>query len=209
MNKNKIIVGSIIGGIVIGVAMIYFYKKSKQGSNIKSILFIGDSNTASNFSYADQIKKSFPDINIKKIAKVGEKTDWMKSQLDNELKKNKYDVVAILGGSNDIYALGKTDNTKRNLNAMYDLIHSKGSKVLAVTPPNKDYYVNRTEAKQKLLFDLVDWMKKNKNIDYLVDFHKITSDKKYFSASDGYLHANILAHNELADKTKDKLKLYV
>ena len=87
MNKNKIIVGSIIGGIVIGVAMIYFYKKSKQGSNIKSILFIGDSNTTSNFSYADQIKKSFPDINIKKIAKVGEKTDWMKSQLDNELKK--------------------------------------------------------------------------------------------------------------------------
>jgi len=209
LNKNKIIVGSIIGGIVIGFAMIYFYKKSKQGSNIKSILFIGDSNTASNFSYADQLKKSFPELNIKKIAKVGEKTDWMKSQLENELNKNKYDVVAILGGSNDIYALGKTDVTKNNLNYMYDLIHSKGSKVLAVTPPNKDYYVNRTEAKQKLLFDLVDWMKKNKNIDYLVDFHKITSDKKYFSSSDGYLHANSLAHNELANKTKDKLKLYV
>lgn len=177
--------------------------------NKDSILFIGDSNTASNFSYADQLKKKFPKLDVKKIAKVGEKTDWMKKQLIEELSKNNYGIVAILGGSNDIYALGRTDSTKRNLNEMYDLIHKKGAKVLAVTPPNKDFYVSRTEKKQELLYDLVDWMKKNKRIDYLVDFHKITSDKKYFSPSDGYLHANSLAHKILADKTKDKLNLYV
>ena len=51
---------------------------------------------------------------------------------------------------------------------MYDLIHSKGSKVLAVTPPNKDYYVNRTDTKQKLLYDLVDWMNRNNKIDNII-----------------------------------------
>lgn len=208
MKLNKNITISIIGGLVLGLGLIYLSKR-KKSLNKDSILFIGDSNTASNFSYADQLKKKFPKLDVKKIAKVGEKTDWMKKQLIEELSKNNYGIVAILGGSNDIYALGRTDSTKRNLNEMYDLIHKKGAKVLAVTPPNKDFYVSRTEKKQELLYDLVDWMKKNKRIDYLVDFHKITSDKKYFSPSDGYLHANSLAHKILADKTKDKLNLYV
>lgn len=206
MKINKNILYGIVGGLVIGLGFIYINRRKKT-DEINSILFIGDSNTAANYSYADQLKKSFPDLIVKKIAKVGEKTDWMKTQLQNELNKNKYNVVAILGGSNDIYALGKNDSAKRNLNDMYDLIHSKGSKVIAVTPPNKDFYINKTEAKQKLLFDLIDWMKSNRKIDYLVDFHKITSDKKYFNSSDGYLHANSSAHQILANKVTNELNL--
>lgn len=211
MNRNiKIVLGGLIGGAVIGFGLIYLSKKYGKGSSnskIKSILFIGDSNTVANYSYADQLKKDFPNLTIKKIAKVGEKTDWMKSELEKELKNNKYDAISLLGGSNDIYAGRKLDSTKTDLDYMYNLIHSKGSRVLAVTPPNKDYYVNKTEAKQKQLFDLVNWMKSNKNIDYLFDFHKITSDKKYFSSGDGYLHANSLAHSILADKVSEILKL--
>lgn len=211
MNRNiKIVIGGLIGGAIIGFGLIYLSKKYGKGSSIgkiKSILFIGDSNTAANFSYADQLKKDFPNLTIKKIAKVGEKTDWMKSELEKELKNNKYDVVAILGGSNDIYAGRKLDSTKSDLDYMYNLIHSKGAKVLGVTPPNKDYYVNKTEAKQKQLYDLIDWMKSNKNIDYLIDFHKITSDKKYFSSGDGYLHANSSAHNILKKQAIDELNI--
>lgn len=211
MNRNiKIVIGGLIGGAIIGFGLIYLSKKYGKGSfngKIKSILFIGDSNTAANFSYADQLKKDFPNLTIKKIAKVGEKTDWMKFELEKELKNNKYDIVAILGGSNDIYAGRKLDSTKSDLDYMYNLIHSKGSKVLGVTPPNKDYYVNKTEAKQKQLYDLIDWMKSNKNIDYLIDFHKITSDKKYFSSGDGYLHANSSAHNILEKQAIDKLNI--
>lgn len=212
MNKNtKIVIGGLIGGAVIGFGLIYLSKKYGKGSinskKIKSILFIGDSNTVANYSYADQLKKQFPDLIIKKIAKVGEKTDWMKSELEKELKNNKYDIVAVLGGSNDIYAGRKLDSTKGDLNTIYNLIHSKGSKVLAITPPNKDYYVSKTETKQKNLFNLVDWMKSNKNIDYLVDFHKITADKKYFSSGDGYLHANSLAHSILKQQAIEKLKI--
>lgn len=211
MNRNiKIVLGGLIGGAVIGFGLIYLskkYGKNRSNEKIKSILFIGDSNTAANYSYADQLKKDFPNLTIKKIAKVGEKTDWMKSELEKELKNNKYDVVAILGGSNDIYAGRKLDLTKNDLDYMYNLIHSKGSKVLGVTPPNKDYYINKTEAKQKQLSDLIDWMKSNKNIDYLIDFHKITADKKYFSSGDGYLHANSSAHNILKKQAIDKLNI--
>lgn len=211
MNRNiKIVLGGLIGGAVIGFGLIYLskkYGKNRSNEKIKSILFIGDSNTAANYSYADQLKKDFPNLTIKKIAKVGEKTDWMKSELEKELKNNKYDVVAILGGSNDIYAGRKLDLTKNDLDYMYNLIHSKGSKVLGVTPPNKDYYINKTEANQKQLFDLVNWMKSNKNIDYLIDFHKITADKKYFSSGDGYLHANSSAHNILKKQAIDKLNI--
>lgn len=206
MKVNKNIIYGVIGGLVIGLGLIYLSRR-KKSDKVTSILFIGDSNTAANYSYADKLKKQFPNIDVKKIAKVGEKTDWMKNQLQNELNKKDYDIIIILGGSNDVYALGKTDSAKQNLNAMYDLIHSKGAKVIAVTPPNKDFYVNKTEAKQKLLFDLIDWMKSNKKIDYLIDFHKITSDKKYFSPSDGYLHANSLAHEILANSVKNELNL--
>ena len=206
MKVNKNIIYGVIGGLVIGLGLIYLSRR-KKSDKVTSILFIGDSNTAANYSYADKLKRQFPNIDVKKIAKVGEKTDWMKNQLQNELNKKDYDIIIILGGSNDVYALGKTDSAKQNLNAMYDLIHSKGAKVIAVTPPNKDFYVNKTEAKQKLLFDLIDWMKSNKKIDYLIDFHKITSDKKYFSPSDGYLHANSLAHEILANSVKNKLNL--
>lgn len=203
--RNVIIIGLIVI-IVLAIVIALLYKSNKK-VNVHSILFIGDSNTAANYSYADQLKKVFPGLNVKKIAVVGEKTDWMLQQAYNELNNYKYDVVAILGGSNDIYALGKTDALKNNLNAIYNLAHSKGSKVLAITPPNKNFYINKTDQKQILLNDLVDWMKKNKNIDYLIDFHKITDNKSFFNSSDGYLHANANAHNILAQQAAQKLKL--
>lgn len=217
--KQNIIIGvALFVGVSATIALLYYFNRNNKSGKkhtsqkdgdkkIKSILFIGDSNTAANYSYADQLKKIYPNLKIKKIAKVGEKTDWMKTQLTNELKNNKYDIVSVFGGSNDIYALGKTDATKKNLDEMYEIIHDSGAKVLAVTPPNKDFYVNKTEQKQKLLSDLIDWMKSNKKIDYLVDFHSITADKKFFSSSDGYLHANSSAHKILMNDVKQKINL--
>lgn len=203
--RNIIITGVIV--VIIIIAVTFFLVRYKKRVNVQSILFIGDSNTAANFSYADQLKQRFPRLKVKKVAEVGEKTDWMLRQLNEELKNNKYDVVAILGGSNDIYALANTTGTKANLDAMYKLAHSRGAKVLAVTPPNKDYYVNKTDQKQALLSNLVAWMYGNRNIDFLIDFHKITADKSFFNSSDGYLHANANAHSILASQTAKKLNL--
>lgn len=220
MKKQNLITGLIVVAGLTAIGLTFYFIKSsnkttstkktptKKDDRIKSILFIGDSNTAANWSYADQLKKKFPNIKIKKIAKVGEKTDWMKKQLADELKSgNKYDVIAILGGSNDIYALGKNTSAKSNLDDMYNMAHNSGAKVLAVTPPNKDFYVKKTDQKQKSLFDLVDWIKNNNKPDYVVDFHKITADKKYFSAGDGYLHANSSAHKILEQEAVKKINI--
>jgi hypothetical protein len=204
-NNTLIIGGFILTGFAIGLAMTYY--SNNKNKRIKSILFVGDSNTMANFSYADQLKKDFPNITIKKIAKNGANTSWMKNELENDLKINKYDIISILSGSNDVYGGQKLDFSKNNLTDMYNLAHDKGSKVLAVTPPNKNFYVNKTEAKQKILSDLVSWIKNNRDVDYLIDFYNMTDNKNYFTSADGYLHPQSSAHKLLKDKTVEKLNL--
>jgi len=201
--KNIIIIG-VVTIVVLGIVI---YVLVRKGKPVSSVLFIGDSNTAADFSYADQLKQRYPKLTIKKIAENGAKTDWMFNQLNTELQNNKYDVVSILGGSNDIYGAGRNDIAKRSLDAMYNLAHARGSKVLAVTPPNKNFYVNKTDQKQALLADLVGWIKNNKNTDYVVDFHGITNNKSFFNSSDGYLHPQASAHSVLAGQTAQKLKV--
>ena len=204
--KNIIIIG-VVTILVLGVVIYVISRKGKSDKPVSSILFIGDSNTKAPFSYADQLAKNYPSLRIKKISQNGANTDWMFNQLNSELQNKKYDVVAILGGSNDIYGASRTDLAKRSLDAMYKLAKARGSKVIAITPPNKDFYTNKTEQKQALLYDLVGWIKSNKNVDYVVDFHRITNNKSFFNSSDGYLHAQAPAHSILAGQTAQKLNL--
>lgn len=200
MKSNNIIY------LILLIILVYlgynYYQKNKK---IKSILFIGDSNTVAPFSYADQLKQINPSITIKKIAQNGATTDWMLSQLENELRLNKYDAVAILGGSNDIYGKGEIESAKSNLNKMYLLAKSKGSRVIAVTPPNKDYYVGVTEQKQQLLYQLVNWIMFNPLKDYFINFYNITKDKSFFTSADGYLHPQANAHNILANNLNQQI----
>lgn len=190
---------NVISVIVIIIIIYLIYKYYKNNKKIKSILFIGDSNTVANFSYADQLQKLRPDLRIEKIAQNGATTDWMLAQLQNELNLNSYDAVAILGGSNDIYGKGETDTTKVNLNKMYLFAKSRGSKVIAISPPNKDFYVNATNEKQSELYDLVTWISLNPFTDYFINFYNMTKDKSFFTSSDGYLHPQANAHNILAN----------
>jgi hypothetical protein len=206
MKTRNIIIIGVVTILVLGV-VIYVLTRKSDKKPVSSILFIGDSNTKAPFSYADQLKQRYPNLRIKKISENGAKTDWMFNQLNNELQNNKYDVVAILGGSNDIYGAGRTDLAKRSLDAMFKIANARGSKVVAVTPPNKDFYTNKTEQKQALLYDLVNWIKSNRNADYVVDFHRITNNKSFFSSSDGYLHAQAPAHSVLAGQMAQKLNL--
>jgi len=199
-----------IGAAIAGAgAIIYILSRPKNNVTkpVGSILFIGDSNTAANFSYADQLQKRFPALRIKKIAISGEKTDLMLQQLTTELAQNKYDVVSILGGSNDIWATDKIDGAEANLDAMYKLAHANGAKVLAVSPPNHNWYVNATVHKQQILGDLVNWIMVNPNADYKINFWNITNDKRFFNVADGFLHAQEPAHKILADKVTQILNL--
>ena len=151
----------------------------------------------------------FPDLVIKKIAKNGANTNWMRQELDKELINNEYDYVSILAGSNDIYGGLSMNTTKNNLDYMYKLSHDKGSKVLAITPPNKNFYTKKTEQNQRELSELVGWIRNNRNKDYFIDFYDMTNDKSLFSANDGYLHPQSKAHNNLMREVKDKLNIHL
>lgn len=176
-------------------------KKIKCDSNF---LFIGDSNTKADFSYADQLKKSCPNANIKKIAENGKTTQWMFDELMKEYKQGKkYDVIAILGGSNDISGGRQLNETTRNLNAMYDIAKRMDALVVGIAPPNKDFYDKYSKEQRDKLSQLVDWMAKNTSIDYFINFYKITERKDYFL--DDLLHPNQAAHRVLLEQFQQKL----
>ncbi len=207
MKLKHLYITLVIVALIVLVIIINYFRvtKQKKQNPVRSMLFIGDSNTAAHFSYADQLRQMLPGVTIKKIAKDGEKTDWMLSELRKELAVNKYDAVSILGGSNDVYALNKIDSAMLNLSSMYALAKQSGAQVIAISPPNKNFYVNRTEQKQRLLQDLVSWIKENPVKDYFINFHELTNNKSYFSSTDGYLHAQAPVHRILAQEVIKKI----
>ncbi len=187
-----------VAGVTIGIVL---SRKRKVKCNSR-FLFIGDSNT-DGYSFANILKNLCPDATIVKRALSGSKTDWMLNQLQAELATGaKYDVITILGGSNDIYALGSTAATKHNLQQMYDIAKQSGAKVVAITPPNKDYYAARTSAKQQLLYNLVSWIKTNKTIDFFIDLHKLTANVDLLEHQ-YYQHMNSAGQQALANLFKN------
>jgi lysophospholipase L1-like esterase len=220
---NKLLSGILWGIGAVGVsALIVKVVSSSTGSKGKladskklikkgRVLFIGDSYTDSPTSYADQLQLLFPSLYIKKIAKVGSKTDWMLDNAKMELKNRKYDAVFILGGINDIYATGSITNTEKNLEKIYQLAKDNGAKVIGVTIAPTDYYAPYTAQKGKLTEDLNKWILGNDTLDAAVDFNKILKgpDGKQnvalFSTDSTKLHASPTAHKMLAEQIKSDL----
>ncbi len=198
MKIKYIAIAALIGGAL-------YYRKGTRP--VGSVLFIGDSNTAAAFSYADQLNTLYPSVSMSKIAMVGAKTDWMLSRLKKALSAQRFDVIAILGGSNDIYARNEIATAKANLLAMYNLVRKSGAKLLAIAPPNKDFYTKKTPQKQELLKALIAWIEASTKNDLYINFWAMTADKKYFIPADGYLHAQAPAHTLLATKAATLLKL--
>ena len=203
-NDSKTQIKIVVLGCLVVLLMYQLSKKPKP--LIRKILFVGDSNTVANFSYANKIKQSHPDLTVKIIAENGKNTSWMLSKLKSELSKEKYDVVSILGGSNDIYGGLPFSVTKSNLLEMEKLIKSNHSIPIFVSPPSKSFYVNKTPAKELALKNLIDWMNDHR-FDNLIDFNSITNFKNLFSPSDGYLHPQAKAHVELANNFTKKVDI--
>ena len=132
------------------------------------------------------------------------KTDWMLDKLKTELASGrKYDVVTILGGSNDIYGDGRIDRAERNLDEMYRLAKSSGAKVVAITPPNKDFFPNATAQKQELLKELVRWIGTNPTPDHFINLWHLSARKDYFAAD--YQHLNNVGQKALSSEFKNKV----
>lgn len=211
MSLIRNILWGTVAGISLGALFISLSRKKKtvlgKGISCSSrFLFVGDSTTASANSFADKLKSICPAAKIKKIAGVGQKTNWMLNQMTNDIKSgSKYDVVTILGGSNDIFALGSIADTKNNLESMYVLAKAQGSKVVAITPPSKLYYEPTTDKHRALIAELTNWIKNNPLVDYFIDLGSLVTDKSLF-ASDNQ-HITHKGHDILKNEFVNKLKL--
>jgi len=195
-----------IGAGIAAVLTIAFLMSKLKGVKCKnSFLFIGDSNTAGSNSYADKFMSYCKNPKNKKIAQSGAKTDWMLSQLSSELKKNKYDVVTILGGSNDIFATLSIDEAKSNMDKMLNTAKNSGAKVVVISPPYKGNFPSTTQKHWDLINDWNKYLKSHKVPIAFIDFSKIVQDKSLF-ASDNQ-HVNSLGHNILMQAYLKKLNI--
>lgn len=214
-----------ITGVIIATAGIttlgYFLikkyaKKAAIGTGGKKLLFIGDSLTAANPSYADLFAEVTKN-EYKKIAVVGISTNKMLENLQNELNKNTYDFIFILGGYNNNYAYGndngdnidfKLDKTTKELQEMYSLAKAKGSKVVAITPPSSANNSRYNSYRQEFHDRLNKWIMKS-NADYKIDLYSLEagSDNKPkagMTVADGE-HLSKEAHKLLAQEITRKL----
>lgn len=193
-----ITLGALAGG---GLTMLVINnaKRIKPNGNV---LFIGDSYTVGSSSYADQLKNKFPSLKIKKIAKVGEKTDWMLRNSASDLASGKYDAVFILGGINDVYAGVPASTTENNLQAIYSNAKKAGAKVIALTLPPTNYYADYTASKGYNADVINYWIKKNRTVNKVVDLNTLLKkggkqNLDLFVAD--HLHATPQAHGMLAN----------
>ena len=196
--------GVLAGGGIIAL-IVNSNSKLRADSNV---LFIGDSYTAGNSSYADQLAKMLPSLRVKKIAKVGEKTDWMLRNAGNEIDSKKYKAVFVLGGINDVYAGSSLNNIENNLQAIYDKAKRAGAKVIAVTIPPTNYYGSYTDAKGYEADKLNYWIKKNRSVNKVIDMNTMLKaggkQNLQLFASDK-LHATPQAHGMLANEIKKNI----
>lgn len=205
MSEKSVKIIIIIIAIIIVIGIIYLLFFNKKGKSLPSnekancdskYLFIGDSLTAFDQSYADQLFSVCPNITIRKIAKAGEKTDWMLQQLQSELNSNKYDVVSIWGGVNDIYARNSISEAELNLQKMYDLVKSTGAKVVALTVIPTRTYNASDDNKISLTNSLNKWISSNRSVDGIVDVNSIVNDGNDGTKSE-YLQPDTLHINEI------------
>ncbi len=209
MNKK---VQYIIIGVAVGVALLSLYfiaepKKKKIKPNAK-LLFVGDSSTEA-LLQSGLIQKKMPSVSVTKLASVGKSTTWMLSQMTQNLNSNKYDAVVILGGYNDIYATNLKGTTS-NLQKMYDLAHSKGIKVIAITPSPSGYHPYYSATKQSMHDNLNKFILSS-NADIKIDFYSAMEDKSkkgfprtnVVSVADRQ-HANLQGHEILATLISQK-----
>lgn len=205
--KNKFLIGGIILVSAIAVTAITYFtikKLTKKDLSKASFLFIGDSTTANPNGYVEKIQAKFPNAKIKKIAKVGAKTDWMLDQLKQELSTGaKYDVATFLGGSNNIFGDLRIDKAESDLDEMYSLAKKNGALVVAITPPNKSFFPNTTDKHRQLISDFDKWIKSNKKVDVFIDLDKLVNKKELF-ASD-FQHINNQGHDILANAYLNKV----
>ena len=179
---------------MIRLKSLLFEQKTEKKLNV---LFVGDSQTAGNMSYAYKLLNSNL-IRGKVAAKVGASMKKIASMFQSSFAPNKYDVVCLMGGNNDA---GNDNIDTDSFPSIIQLAKKGGSKVILITCPtmeyiNKKMYPNDYPSSTKIPA----WQNTLANeYDILViNAYEIFDDSRYFS-EDG-LHLNAIAHKLLANK---------
>jgi lysophospholipase L1-like esterase len=161
------------------------------------------------------ISSDFPNIAVElsQHGKKGETTGSMVSRLTKLLKKDsKYDVVIILGGTNDIFL---TEATTQNLEQMYKVCRSYNALVIMASLPPAEYdkRPNSTwilESKKKIN-DFIRQLIPNKHFIDLsneLPLHSLSESDKDALWSD-HMHPSAAGYDMMADIIYDKLKAVI
>jgi len=152
---KKIILISVLGVILVTLTSVVIVRQvhKRRGrlnggkdnvlvknSNPKTILIVGDSQSAIKNAKGGNITYSYPNIlkekfkgsgvTIDVLALGGKTTKWMLENLPSQLAKKKYDRVIIYGGGNDTSnASIPLDTTISNIQKMVDLSRENGADV--------------------------------------------------------------------------------
>jgi lysophospholipase L1-like esterase len=130
--------------------------ETRAQDKVLNLLFVGDSNTASAAGgkfygwWAGQrlnADVSQPRVTVDRVAKGGEGTTWMIDNLRTRLSQkgaNYYDIITILGGSNDIWG-GDHDAeyVKTNIQTLVQMATDHGARAVVISPPSKELYVQK------------------------------------------------------------------
>ncbi len=189
MNKRTIIVISVVGVLALGLlSFIVVKRKNKVGCN-DSILFLGNSQTATSDGYVERYIKKCGNTNVTKVAKVGAKSDWILDKYKEELAKgNRYDWVSVMIGGNDIFARKSIVKTKENLEQLFRLVKDSGSKLLVMTSPSKSFYPPTDATHLRLGNELEMWLSENKLINKFIPLTQKTNNQSLFKSDN--LHLN-------------------
>jgi lysophospholipase L1-like esterase len=150
---KKIILISVLGIILVTLTSVVIVRQVRKrrgrlnggedsvpvkNSNPKTILIVGDSQSAIKNAKGGNITYSYPNIlkeklkssgvTIDVLALGGKTTKWMLENLPSQLAKKKYDRVIIYGGGNDTSnASIPLDTTISNIQKMVDLSRENGA----------------------------------------------------------------------------------
>lgn len=174
------------------------YERKKLLNKVRKVLFLGDSQTVPNTSYADLVSNALG-WQYDKSAVVGAKSDWILNRYRENIQP--YDAVVVMIGGNDVWATGKGDKAIQNLAEIKRLARQRNHLLIFVSPPSKIFY--STDPTKLFEYNkIAQWMKQNG--DLFVDGTKLTENQSLF-ASDN-LHLNNDGQQSIAYHLLEALK---
>lgn len=171
----------------------------KQSDKKLQVLFIGDSQTAADWSYARILKRT-KQIDGTIVAKNGASTGAMLTMLQNNIS-DKYDVVSIMGGGNDGASKSPVGAIK-NFEAMFELVRGAGAKLVVITNPTKDFVQPGDTYYRKGGYPsndkISDWLQTQTSADVIID----TGDFQEMDFTKDRVHLDSDAHKRIASQWK-------